>query len=606
MIARRDTPQTAAKPQVFIDTGLGWQRIRLGQIAERTACEHRIAAHIRRPHTQRTRIGRDRARKHANGRGLSSTIGSQKSADGARRHLEREVVDRSRSPEGLGDLIDGDHGGGVNPKRTLDLPMPNSKQPASPLHMLDNVGAGIGIVDAAGEVILMTSRLAEQPAETLRLFAEQCALALPQFAASPTLHLRKRFRSGPHTFELLISPAAGGGASGVLFDVSAHTRLAERLDSVDAAGAALLDLDAQIVNPLNVAERLALLEGKIAQAMERELPGQPYEVRLRNRKTDQLELVIGHGIDPLRIGESIFARAAANGISGIVASSGRSVICQDTDADPNYLPGLPGARSSLTVPMLLRERVIGIVNVESLRADAFTEEDCLALETYGRYMAMALNILDMLIVERSSTSERVSAILRDELAVPTQRLRDATMDVAMGKLGAFEHLERALEMLSARIKGATSGPQSVLGIDRLPSDRSRDPWIEGKRILVADDDANVRETIQGLLQEAGGIVENRPDGSTALELIRRAQDEGNPFELVISDVRMPDRNGYEVFRGTREASPACAFLMMTGFGYDPNHSIVRSTQDGLNNFLFKPFQAGVLLEEVRKALGAPQ
>jgi len=46
--------------------------------------------------------------------------------------------------------------------------------------------------------------------------------------------------------------------------------------------------------------------------------------------------------------------------------------------------------------------------------------------------------------------------------------------------------------------------------------------------------------------------------------------------------------------------------MMTGFGYDPNHSIVRSTQDGLNNFLFKPFQAGVLLEEVRKALGAPQ
>jgi len=483
--------------------------------------------------------------------------------------------------------------------------MANSIPPASPLNMLDNVGAGIGIVDASGEVTWMTSRLAEQSAEILRLFAQQCASALPQFRSMPTLHLRKRLRSGTSTFELLISPAPGGGASGVLFDVSAHTRLSERLDAVDAAGADLLDLDAQIVNPLNVAERLALLEGKIAQAMEREFPGEPYEVRLRNRKTDQLELVIGHGIDPLRIGESIFARATANGISGIVASSGQSVICRDTDADPHYLPGLPGARSSLTAPMLLRERVIGVVNVESLRADAFNEDDCLALETYGRYMAMALNILDMLIVERSSTSERVSAILRDELAVPTQRLRDATMEVAMGKLGAFEQLERALEMLSARIKGATSGPQSVLGIDRLPRDRSRDPWIEGKRILVADDDANVRETIQGLLQEAGGLVENRPDGSAALELVRRAQDEGKPFDLVISDVRMPDRNGYEVFRGTREASPNCAFLMMTGFGYDPNHSIVRSTQDGLNNFLFKPFQAGVLLEEVRKALGAP-
>ena len=211
-------------------------------------------------------------------------------------------------------------------KRTLGLPMPNSKPPASPLNLLDNVGAGIGIVDPAGEVVWMTSRLAEQSAETLRLFAEQCAAALPQFGASPTLHLRKRFRSGPHSFELLLSPAPGGGVSGVLFDVSAHTRLSERLDAVDAAGADLLDLDAQIVNPLNVAERLALLEGKIAQAMEREFGGQPFEVRLRNRKTDQLELVIGHGIDPLRIGESMFARPTDNGISGIVASSGKSVI----------------------------------------------------------------------------------------------------------------------------------------------------------------------------------------------------------------------------------------------------------------------------------------
>ena len=71
---------------------------------------------------------------------------------------------------------------------------------------------------------------------------------------------------------------------------------------------------------------------------------------------------------------------------------------------------------------------------------------------------------------------------------------------------------RRLETLGARIRGATSGPQSVLGIDRLPRDRSVDPYIKGKRILVADDDANVRETIQGLLQEAGGIVENRADG----------------------------------------------------------------------------------------------
>ena len=451
----------------------------------------------------------------------------------------------------------------------------------------------------------MSSRLAEHSPETLRMFTELCADAIKDFTTSPTLHIRKRFGSGNRFFELLISPTIDHRATGILLDVTTGTRLSDRLEAVDLAGADLLDLDAQIVNPLNVAERLALLEGKIASTMRTLFNDQPFEVRLRNRKTEQLELVIGHGIEPLRIGESIYARSTGNGISGWVASTGESYIARDCDSDPLSVPGLVGARSSLTVPLLLRDRVIGVVNVESLQADAFTDEDRLALETYGRYQAMALNILDMLIVERSSTSERVSATLREEVAVPQQRLRDATRDLAGGKLGAYEQLESALETLDARIKGATAGPQSVLGIDRLPRDRSRDQFISGKRILVADDDANVRETIQGLLQEAGAIVENRADGSAALDLIRRARDEGRPFDLVISDVRMPDRNGYEVFRGTRECTPHCAFLMMTGFGYDPNHSIVRSTQDGLHHFLFKPFQAGVLLEEVRKALGAP-
>ena len=470
----------------------------------------------------------------------------------------------------------------------------------------DNVGAGVGVVDHAGEIVWMSSRLAEHSPETLRVFTELCSEAIVQFKSSPTLHVRKRFASGPKFFEVMISPASDRRATGILFDVTNRTRLSERLEAIDLAGADLLDLDAQIVNPLNVAERLALLEGKIANTMRTQFADQPFEVRLRNRKTEQLELVIGHGIDPLRIGESIFARGTGNGISGLVASTGESYIGRNLDADPLYIPGLPGARSSLTVPLLLRDRVIGVVNVESIQADAFSDEDRMALETYGRYQAMALNILVMLIVERSTTSARVSLTLREEMIVPQQRLRDATRDLAAGKLGAYENLEAALETLGARIRGATSGPQSVLGIDRLPRDRSVDPYIKGKRILVADDDANVRETIQGLLQEAGGIVENRADGGATLELVRRAKDEGRPFELVISDVRMPDRNGYEVFRGTRECTPNCAFLMMTGFGYDPNHSIVRSTQDGLNNFLFKPFQASVLLEEVRKAFGAPE
>jgi len=466
----------------------------------------------------------------------------------------------------------------------------------------ESVGDGCGIVDASSQFAWSSSKLLEQSSQVRARFVEACTSFLRQPSSSSLPHARRQFRVENEHFEVIVSNCGDGRALGILLNVTTRTRLSQRLDSVDAAGADLLDLDAQIVNPLNVAERLALLEGKIAQTMGTLFPQSAFEVRLRNRKTDQLELVIGHGIDPLRIGESLFAREQNNGISGWVAATGESYICRDPDNDPRYLPGLAGARSSLTAPLLLRQRVIGVVNVESLRLNAFDDDDRLALETYGRYQAMGLNILDMLIVERSSTAERVSAMLRDELEVPQQCLRQATRDLAAGRLGAYESLEKSLEMLSARIRGATAGPQTVLGIDRLPRDRTRDPSIEGRRILVADDDANVRETIQGLLQEAGAIVESRTDGSSAIDLIARAKADGRPFDLIVSDVRMPDRNGYEVFRAARDLTPDCAFLMMTGFGYDPNHSIVRSSQEGLNNFLFKPFQAQVLLEEVRTAL----
>jgi DNA-binding NtrC family response regulator len=43
---------------------------------------------------------------------------------------------------------------------------------------------------------------------------------------------------------------------------------------------------------------------------------------------------------------------------------------------------------------------------------------------------------------------------------------------------------------------------------------------------------------------------------------------------------------------------------MTGFGYDPNHSIVRASQEGLQAVLFKPFKVDQLLAEIRKALKA--
>jgi DNA-binding NtrC family response regulator len=59
-----------------------------------------------------------------------------------------------------------------------------------------------------------------------------------------------------------------------------------------------------------------------------------------------------------------------------------------------------------------------------------------------------------------------------------------------------------------------------------------------------------------------------------------------------------------VFRASKDAHPETPVILMTGFGYDPNHSIVRSGQEGLHCHLFKPIEIAQLLEESRKALTA--
>ncbi len=67
---------------------------------------------------------------------------------------------------------------------------------------------------------------------------------------------------------------------------------------------------------------------------------------------------------------------------------------------------------------------------------------------------------------------------------------------------------------------------------------------------------------------------------------------------------MPGKNGYDVFAATKNRNSDCPVILMTGFGYDPNHSIIRARQEGLSAVLFKPFKVDQLINEVRTAIGA--
>ncbi len=106
----------------------------------------------------------------------------------------------------------------------------------------------------------------------------------------------------------------------------------------------------------------------------------------------------------------------------------------------------------------------------------------------------------------------------------------------------------------------------------------------------------MRSTIQTILHKFHVSVVVATNGAEAIVEIEK-----DTFDLIISDIKMPDKTGYDVFAAARRKSASLPVILMTGFGYDPNHSIVRASQEGLQAVLFKPFKVDQLLAEVRKA-----
>jgi CheY-like chemotaxis protein/GAF domain-containing protein len=483
---------------------------------------------------------------------------------------------------------------------------------------LDLLGQGVGIVEIGGEIVWMNQGLSRQTPETMRRFADCCVDAIQHWrrARASAATLRASFRTGGSWYEVVMTPLRRAGVSSaepadgavaLLVDATATRRIQDRLDAIDAAGVELLQFDADAVRAMNAPERLRSLEGRVVSATRSVLGFDHFEYRLTDRRTGQLELVFCSGLVPLGIGERIFARAEGNGISGIVAATGESILCPDVAHEPRYVRGLPGAASTLTVPLRLHDRVVGVLNAESSEPAHFDDEDRLGAELLGRYVALSLNILDMLVAERCETNRTILSNVAKETERPLGDIAtDARALLANPSAAAVAEIAQRLIDNAARVdellRNAATGPQGVLGADAFLREGSADPIFAGRRVLVADDELSIRSTVRAVLEQQGCAVSEFADGASAIRAIRERAAAGTPFDLVVSDVRMPDANGYEVFRAAKDASLATPVILLTGFGYDPNHSIVRSSQEGLHCFLFKPFQVSQLLEEAHKAL----
>jgi PAS domain S-box-containing protein len=156
------------------------------------------------------------------------------------------------------------------------------------------------------------------------------------------------------------------------------------------------------------------------------------------------------------------------------------------------------------------------------------------------------------------------------------------LDTIRREIGRIqEHLDRLHKIAQQQEYVSTSYLGASRMIDLSPSD-AESTSLSGSEILVVDDDPEVRASVVEILAADGADVSSAENGKIALELIR-----SRAFDVVLSDVVMPEMDGYELLMEVRRVRPDMPVVLMTAFYYDKDHVIKRSRMQGLEGILFK-------------------
>ena len=115
------------------------------------------------------------------------------------------------------------------------------------------------------------------------------------------------------------------------------------------------------------------------------------------------------------------------------------------------------------------------------------------------------------------------------------------------------------------------------------------------RILVVDDDAEMRALLVDELRHEGYQLTEAADGAEAVLACRTSE-----FDVILMDKNMPGPSGLDLLPGFRRVCPRSQIIMMTAYGDVP--SFMEAVEKGAVEYLFKPFRIEEMKAAIRKAL----
>ena len=128
----------------------------------------------------------------------------------------------------------------------------------------------------------------------------------------------------------------------------------------------------------------------------------------------------------------------------------------------------------------------------------------------------------------------------------------------------------------------------------MDNENTKDIKSSQKRLLIIDDEKNMRHMLSSLLKESGYRVDTAPDGAVAMDMVDRTI-----YDFILCDLKMPNMNGMDFFKTARDKLWATTVIMMSAYG--SIDTAVEAMKQGAYDFISKPFKSDEVLLTLKKA-----
>jgi CheY-like chemotaxis protein len=221
-----------------------------------------------------------------------------------------------------------------------------------------------------------------------------------------------------------------------------------------------------------------------------------------------------------------------------------------------------------------------------------------------------LNTLELLVAQKNNAAQQSCEAIHSAVALPVDQILNDAVNVIERNLSSndpeiVQRLQRILTNARDIRRVIQSVGQKMAPSEALPAGCTEQlhAKLQGKKILVVDSDVQIVRDAHAQLERFGCIVESAHTGDEAVSMFRSSGLD-SAYDVVISAIKLQDYSGYQLMLRLQQFISPVPLALMTGFGWDPGHTIVKARQAGLpaKALLYKPFKLAQLLSVVETVL----